>query len=74
MGTVRLLEERQVDDRRRITELESEKKALAARVAELEKAGVGTGVTITAAHKIAGAVLALIMLAVVWFAGRATAP
>ena len=74
MGTVRLLEERQADDRRRIAELEAERKALATRIEALEKSGVGTGVTITAAHKVAGAILSLIMMALVWVAARATAP
>lgn len=74
MGTLRLLEERQADDRRRIVELESERKAMATRIEALEKSGVGTGVTITAAHKIAGAILGLIVASLVWFAARATAP
>ena len=65
MSTVRLLEERQADDRRRIADLELERKALAVRVEALEKTGVGTGVTITGVHKVAAAALGLITLALV---------
>ena len=69
MGTVRLLEDRQVDDRRRIAELEVDRKVLTTRIDALEKAGAGAGVTITAVHKVAAAALGLITLALVALVG-----
>lgn len=71
---VRVLEAREEESRRVLLESRADAKALTTRVEALERADARGGVTITAAHKIAGALLGLIVLAVVWFAGRVTAP
>lgn len=66
---VRVLEAREEDARRALNEGRGELKALATRVEAIERSGAGTGVTITAVHKVAAAVLSLITLALVALVG-----
>jgi predicted phage tail protein len=66
---VRVLEAREEDARRALNEGRGELKTLTTRVDALERSGVGTGVTITAVHKVAAAALGLITIALVGLVG-----
>ena len=66
---VRVLEAREEDARRALIEGRAELKALATRVEAIERSGAGTGVTITAVHKVAAAALGLVTLALVALVG-----
>jgi ribosomal protein L29 len=71
---LRVVEEREIARQKSVEKLEAKVEALERDVQNLKTGSAVGGVTITGVHKVAGAVLGLIMLAVVWLAGRATAP
>lgn len=71
---LRLVEEREGARQKWAEKYEGKFEALEREVQTLKTGSAVGGVTITGVHKVAGAVLGLIVLAVVWFAGRATAP
>jgi hypothetical protein len=66
--------EREAAQREREAKLEARIAVIEGEVQTLKTKGAANGVTITAAHKVAGAVMGLIVMAVVWFAARVTAP
>lgn len=71
---LRLVEEREGARQKWAEKYEGKQETLEREVQTLKTSGAVGGVTITAAHKIAGAVLGLIVMALVWFAARVTAP
>ena len=71
---LRVLEEREATLRERVVKLESQGDVQTKEIQGLKTGSAVGGVTITGVHKVAGAVLGIIVMAVVWFAARVTAP
>ncbi len=69
-----LVEEREAAAQKWVAKYEAKFEALEREVHTLKTGSAVGGVTITATHKVAGAILSLIMMALVWVAARATAP